>query len=113
MSKRNREVENTLSETVTEQKPVETPEVKEVEKAPATVKEEVNPLDKYTDEELLAFIEERKKKNSAKYAIKSVNVPMHTLVSASAVHIKRTPEEQAVQARLRMLETYKMREAKE
>lgn len=109
MSKRNKEAET----EVALEKPVEHDVVASEKSVVAVVeKESVNPLDKYTDEELYAFIEARRKAKSEAVAIKSVNVPMHQLIKTSATVVVHTPEEIAIQSRLRRLELQKMKESK-
>lgn len=111
MSKRSKEDNFTFSESTDIPDTVE----REVEDKKDVVKSEnkiVRSVDDYTDEELLQIIAERKRAKSDAVAIKSVSVPMHKLVKSAAYVVERSPEEYAVQSRLRRLEIQRMKEGK-
>jgi hypothetical protein len=95
MAKRNREegaMEAEVQETVATEEVVPEKENK------------IRPIEDYTDAELLAFIEKRRKEKSDAVAIKNVDVPMHKLINASVAPVKLDKAVTVLNNRLKRLE---------
>lgn len=92
MAKRNREtiIEDVTSEeevTSTENVADTVEEVKQVEEKPV-----VKSIEDMSDDELIAYMNERKRKKAEAVAIKEVKIPMYKLVQMSAVKVTESED---------------------
>lgn len=90
MAKRNRTSEFETESEALEQ--VSTELEQEVKEEVTDTKDSVESIEAMSDEQLLEFMRERKRKKSEAVAIKEVKVPMYKLVKVSAVPVTQTED---------------------
>lgn len=79
-------------------------ETEVVETVATAVEKDAVDINEMTDDELNAFMQERREAKATEYAIKEVHIPMHQLIKASAIVPQMTQNESVLQGCIKHLQ---------